>query len=297
MHILLLGKNGQLGWELRRTLAPLGEVIALDYPEIDLARTGPDRDRAIQVLRDSHPQIILNATAYTAVDQAEKEPNTAMAVNAQAPGLLAEISAESHAALIHYSTDYVFDGRKGSAYIESDVPKPLNVYGKSKLVGERAIEASSGAYLILRTSWVYSLRGDSFVNKVLRWGREQKTLRVVEDQISGPTWARMLAEATAQLLARAGKDAVSWLNERRGTYHLAGSGHASRLEWAKAVLRLDPRQNEQIVEQILAAATTDFPTPAQRPLFSALNCDRFIDTFGLSLPDWETALQLALQDE
>lgn len=291
MRILLLGKNGQLGWELQRTLATLGEVIAVDYPEIDLAQEGA----AQKAVRQARPQLIVNASAYTAVDQAESEEELAYAVNARAPGVLAEQAVDLGAALIHYSTDYVFDGSKGSPYIESDTPNPLNVYGRSKLAGEQAIEHIGGAYLILRTSWVYSLRRDSFVTKVLQWSRKQPSLRIVDDQVSNPTWARMLAETTAQLIAKAGGDPSGWLGERRGLYHLAGNGYASRLEWAQAILSHDPHKEEQVTREILPANTADFPTPALRPLFSALNCDKFAHTFELRLPGWEDALRMAME--
>ncbi|HSF82400.1 MAG TPA: dTDP-4-dehydrorhamnose reductase [Anaerolineales bacterium] len=289
MRILLLGKYGQLGWELNRSLLPLGEVLALDYPEIDLAA-----DDFVEKIRSYRPQVIINATAYTAVDRAESEPEIAMAINSRAPGMMAQEASKLGAALVHYSTDYVFDGAKGSDYLETDAPSPLGVYGQSKLEGELAVQHAGGAHLILRTSWVYSLRGDSFVTKVLQWARQQATLRVVSDQVGNPTWARMLAEITAQVLAKGDDDITGWLQERRGLYHLAGSGRASRLEWAQAILQFDPRREGQIVKEILPAQTVDFPTPAQRPLHSALNCDKFKAMFNLELPNWREALQLAL---
>jgi dTDP-4-dehydrorhamnose reductase len=199
--------------------------------------------------------------------------------------------------LIHYSTDYVFDGKKGSAYLESDLPNPLGVYGQSKLAGERSIQEAGGNTLILRTSWVYSLRRDSFVTKVLSWGRRQTSLRVVADQVGNPTWSRPLAETISQLLAMSGRDPYSWILERKGIYHLAGDGYASRLEWAQAILGCDPHPQEQVVQEVLPALTAEFPTPAQRPLFSALDCGRFTQTFDLRLPPWEIALQLAMQVE
>jgi dTDP-4-dehydrorhamnose reductase len=238
--------------------------------------------------------MIVNATAYTAVDRAESETELVMAINSCGPGILAEEAAALGAALLHFSTDYVFDGAKGSAYIETDIPNPLNIYGRSKWAGEQAVQQVGGAYLILRTSWVYSLRRDSFVTKVLKWARQQRTLRLVTDQVSNPTWARMLAEVTAQMLAVGGRDVVPWLTERRGLYHLAGDGYASRMEWAQAILRCDPRRDEQVIEDILPGRTDDFPSPACRPLFSALNCDHFYEVFGLRLPPWEIALRLAI---
>jgi dTDP-4-dehydrorhamnose reductase len=293
LKIVLLGKSGQLGWELRRALAPLGEITSLDYPQIDLTRP----DEACQVVRQACPQVIVNATAYTAVDQAEQQPDLAMAINARAPGLLAQEAASLGAAFVHYSTDYIFDGAKGSDYLETDSPNPLGVYGLSKLEGERRVQAAGGSFLILRTSWVYSLRRESFVTKTLKWARQQPVLRMVTDQVGNPTWARMLAEVTAQLLGRAGLDAPAWVGERRGLYHLAGSGRASRYEWAQAVLENDPCRLEHIVRQVEPALTSEFHSPARRPLHSALNCDLFTATFGLRLPDWRDALRMAMDLE
>jgi dTDP-4-dehydrorhamnose reductase len=291
MKIALLGKNGQLGWELQRALAPLGEVAAWDYPEIDLLNI----DHTCQLIRQFQPDVIVNATAYTAVDKAENEAELAMTINGLAPGQLAQTAAELKAVLIHYSTDYVFDGKKGSAYLESDAPNPLSVYGSSKLAGEQAIVKVNDAYLILRTSWVYSLRRDSFVTKVLSWARQKQTLRVVTDQVSNPTWARMLAEITGLSLAKGSSDIRGWVEARKGLYHLAGSGCASRYEWAQAVIRHDPRREEQIIEALQPALTKEFPTPAERPLYSCLDCSLFFERFGLRLPDWEQALKLAME--
>ncbi|HUV27728.1 MAG TPA: dTDP-4-dehydrorhamnose reductase, partial [Anaerolineales bacterium] len=278
--ILLLGKFGQLGWELHRSLAPLREVVAIDYPDINLL----ELDSLVQIIRRMHPEIIINATAYTAVDQAEIESEVAGAINATAPGKLAELAKENKSALIHYSTDYVFDGLKGSPYLESDTPNPLGIYGSSKLAGERAIAEVDAATLVFRTSWVYSLRRDSFVIKVLDWARTQSELRIVDDQVSNPTWCRMLAEATTLLLAKSGDNPAAWINERRGLYHLAGDGFASRLEWARLILDFDPQRDQQIISSLEPAKTRDYPTPAKRPLFSALNCEKFTDTFSIRLP-------------
>jgi dTDP-4-dehydrorhamnose reductase len=287
MRILLLGNTGQLGWELQRSLATLGQVIAVDYPQIDMAQPAS----LPALIQETRPQLILNAAAYTAVDRAESQAEAAMAINGLAPGILAEAARKQAAVFIHYSTDYVFDGAKGNLYLETDTPRPLGVYGSSKLAGEKAVAQVGGAYLILRTSWLYSLRRDSFVTKVLGWARQNPALRLVSDQVGNPTWARMLAEITAQLLA-GGTDRVT---ECSGIYHLAGSGHTSRLDWARAILRFDPHPEEQLAKEITPALTSEFPTPAQRPLFSALNCDLFANTFGLRLPPWEEALRLAMQ--
>jgi len=292
MKILVFGKIGQLGWELQRSLAPLGEVIAVDYPQIDLRNPQTVRDWILP----GSPDVIINATAYTAVDRAESEPQLAMAINADSVRTMAEEAQKAKAALIHFSTDYVFDGQKGSPYIETDSPNPLSVYGKTKLAGERHIEDVGGSYLILRTSWVYSLRRESFVTKVLEWARQQEVLKIVDDQVSSPTWARMLAEATALLLARAHDNLFTWIGERSGIYHLAGSGACSRYEWAQAILENDPQPESRLAREILPTKTVDFPTPAQRPLYSALNCEKFSKVFGLTLPHWRDALKLAMEE-
>ena len=292
MRILLLGKNGQLGWELQRCLGPLGPITAVDYPEIDLI----DVDSLRAVIKTAQPEVIVNATAYTAVDRAESESDLARRINSLAPGVMGEEANKHGAAVIHFSTDYVFDGRKGRPFVETDAPNPLGVYGQSKLAGEQAVAASAQAYLVLRTAWVYSLRRPSFVTKLLEWARTQSTLRLVTDQVSNPTWARALAETTALLLARAGADAPGWLEARRGVYHLAGRGFASRMDWARAILAHDPHPEQRVVTELLPAQTSDFPSPAERPLFSALDCSLFETTFGLQLPAWEESLKLALED-
>jgi len=286
MKLLLLGNTGQLGWELQRAIQPLGEVVAFDYPQVDLA----DPASIHKVMQEYRPDGILNATAYTAVDKAESEPELAEAINGKGPGVLAEEARKLNAVLIHFSTDYVFDGTKGAPYEETDLPNPINVYGESKLFGEQAIQTVGGDYLIFRTAWVYSLRRESFVTKVLEWARKKELLRVVDDQVSNPTWARMLAEATAQIFAQG----VGYLRERAGLYHLAGGGYATRYAWAQEILKLDPKKQEQTVKQLLPALSSEFPTPAQRPFFSALDCQKFEQVFNLRLPPWDAALKLAL---
>lgn len=290
--ILLLGSRGQLGWELHRTLLSIGRLVALDSPEIDILQP----DTWLPVLQQLRPALVINATAYTAVDRAESEPDVAMAVNGQAPGVLAEAARQVGAAFIHYSTDYIFDGCAARPYVEDDPPGPLGAYARSKLAGEQAVAAVGGAYGILRTSWLYSLRRESFVTKVLAWSRKQPVLHLVADQVSNPTWSRWLAETTAALVARAGAHPVEWLEERRGIYHVANAGHASRLEWGQAILHCDPNSWEQVVREVTPALTSEFPSPARRPLYTALNCDRFTATFGLYLLPWKEALQLALKD-
>jgi dTDP-4-dehydrorhamnose reductase len=292
MRILLIGKNGQLGWELERQLAPLGALRALDLPEVDLSQ--PDSLRPL--IRESRAEVIVNAAAYTAVDRAEGQEDLARQVNGVAPGILAEEAARLGAAFIHYSTDYVFDGSKAEPYREEDSARPLNAYGRTKLEGERAVEAAGGAYLVLRTSWVYSLRGSGFVGKVLGWLRAQDELRVAEDEVSCPTWARALAQATAQILSVAPHLVVPRLKEKRGTYHLAGAGAASRLEWAREIRACDPRPEQHRAREVVPARRVDFPSAAARPAYSVLDCSRARDTWGVQLPPWRQALRQAMDE-
>lgn len=289
--IILLGKNGQVGWELRRTLQTLGEVIALDSPELDFT----DAELLRRQVLSSQAQVIINAAAYTAVDQAEEQADLAMQINAAAPKLLAELACQVKAVLVHYSTDYVFDGTKGTPYTEEDTPNPLSVYAKSKLAGDRAIEETDGAYIILRSSWIYSHRRDNFVMKVLKWAHTQTELSIVADQIGCPTWARALAEATAQVMCQGGEDLWEWAKARRGVYNLASAGYASRCEWAEEILRLDASRSTQTIHHLKPARTEDFPTPARRPLVTPLDCTKFYKTFGLRLPDWRVSLELAVE--
>lgn len=291
MKILLFGKTGQVGWEAQRALSPLGEVHAYGPDELDLTKLG-ELEKTIRTVK---PQVIVNASAYTAVDKAESEPEIARAVNAAAPGVMAEEARKLNAPFIHISTDYVFDGEKSLPYTEEDATNPLNVYGQGKLEGEQAIVQVGGAHVILRTSWVYSLRGDSFVTKVLSWSRKQETLKVVSDQVGSPTWARMLAETISLLLASGMPDPRNYFLDRRGIYHLGGAGSVSRLDFAKAILRLDLNRSNQVTKRLEPALTVDFPTPARRPLKTPLNCSRFEEVFGLRLPGWEEALRMALE--
>ena len=293
MRIVLFGKNGQLGWELQRILPSLGEVVALDYEDLDLS----DLKALEACLGELKPNLIVNASAYTAVDRAESERELAMKINGQAPGVMAEAARKSGAMLVHYSTDYVFDGTKGTPYIETDATHPINVYGESKLAGEEAVQQAADAYVILRTSWVYSLRLQSgFVKKVLAWARQNEVLRIVEDQVGCPTWARMLAETTGLLLAQGRRQLFEYFQPQSGIYHLAGKGGTSRLTWAQAILALDPARGEQRVKKLEPALSSEFPTPANRPTCSVLNCKRFEDTFGLYVPTWESSLELAMQE-
>jgi len=287
MKILLIGCNGQVGWELNRTLQPLGEVVALDYPAIDLAL--PDKIR--EQVRHIQPQLIVNAAAYTAVDKAEEEPELALAINGMAPGILAEEAKRIKAALVHYSTDYVFDGSKSEPYTEDDPPNPVSIYGQSKWKGEKAVREVGLPHLVLRTSWVYGSRGKNFMLTMLRLAREKEEIRVVDDQIGSPTWCRLVAEATAQILAQGIRDWPGFLSEKGGLYHLCAGGRTSWFHFAEAILRHDPDRADQKVKRLLPISTAEYPTPARRPAYSLLSCEAAYRAFGLRLPDWNLTLR------
>ncbi len=288
MIILLLGKNGQIGWELQRTLPTLGQVVALGRDRLDLA----DAIALRRTVREVRPDIIVNAAAYTAVDRAEEEAALAMAVNGIAPGILAEEAARLKALLVHYSTDYVFDGTGTAPYREEDRPNPLNVYGRSKLAGEEAIRASGAPHLIFRTSWVYGLRGKNFLLTMLRLAREQEELRIVNDQVGTPNWCGMAAEVTTMVLReyRARED-----SSLAGTYHLSAEGKASWYDFARAILSADPRKEEQVCRRIIPIATAQYPTPARRPLYSVLDNRKIKSTFNLKMERWDRYLEQLLQ--
>lgn len=291
--VLVTGRNGQLGWELERALAQEHgapwRVVAVDRAGLDLA----DADAVRRVVRDTAPAVILNAAAYTAVDRAEAEPGLARRVNAEAPGILAEEAKRSGALLVHYSTDFVFDGARTGAYTESDATRPLSEYGRSKLEGERAVTAAAGDHLILRTSWVYAARGSNFVLTMLKLAREREHLRVVADQVGCPTWARPLARATAALLrdpARA--------RSACGLYHLAARGAVSRSNLARAAIAIARRAAPpgQAWAEIEDIASSEYPLPAARPLNSELDSRRFEQAFGIALPPWEEGLRDCLAE-
>ena len=282
MKILIIGKNGQLGWELTHVLAPLGEVTALDRAGLDLSAP----DRIVSVVRSVRPEVLINAAAYTAVDRAESEPDAAFAINAAAVAVLAEEAKRVRALLIHYSTDYVFDGTKESPYIEEDRPGPLNAYGRSKLAGEQAIQDIDGAHLILRTSWVYSARGKNFLLTIRRLLQEKKELRVVSDQIGAPTYARGLASATAELLRRHGAAA---LGDASGVYHATTSGSTSWHGFAKEIARLE---RPEPPARIVPISSSEYPTPARRPANSRLSNEKLHRRFGIALPPWEASLEV-----
>lgn len=291
--ILLLGANGQVGWELCRTLAPLGPVVSLERADADLA----DADALSRVVRKIAPSLIVNAAAYTAVDRAEEEEDLAHAINAAAPGILAAEAKRLGAALVHYSTDYVFDGGSVTPYRENDKPAPLGVYGRTKLAGEEAIAASGCAHLILRTSWVYSLRGRNFLLTVQRLAGELEELRIVADQHGAPTWARGIAEATALILAACGSASCAGaLAERGGLYHLTAAGETTWHGFAEAVVEW-MRESGQPVKcrGITPIGTEDYPTPARRPARSSLDCGKLRGAFGIALPDWRAQLRLCVE--
>ncbi len=293
MNILLTGESGQVGWEARRVLATLGTVIAPCREVMDLTR--PDTIRSH--VREHAPAVIVNTAAYTAVDQAEEEPELAQAINGDAPGILAEEAKRLGALLVHYSTDYVFDGGKPEPYTEADPPNPLNVYGRTKLAGERAIEAVGARHLILRTSWVYGSRGGNFLLTMLRLFKEREVLRIVADQIGAPTWCRNLAEATGQMLARCmATGAAAQAEGLSGIYHLTGGGQTNWFDFAQAIAERDPQKAKQRVASFEPLATDEFPTKAKRPANSRLDCGRIERDFGIVPVDWRHALELVMEE-
>jgi len=288
VRILLTGVNGQVGWELQRALAPLGEVIAADRSRLDLADTAAIR-RAVDAIA---PDLIVNPAAYTAVDKAETEPDLVHAINAAAPGELAQAAAVRGIPLVHFSTDYVFDGRKPTPYTEVDAPNPLGVYGATKLAGEQAVQRAGAPHLILRASWVYGLRGRNFLLTMQRLLRERETLAVVNDQFGAPTWSRLIAEATALVIAR-------WLDRPEqtatsGIYHLSCGGRTSWHGFTAAI-RAHLAESDAKLAHLTAIPTSGYPTPAARPANSQLDCDKLAATFGVRLPDWEITLALCLE--
>lgn len=289
--ILVTGKNGQVGWELQRTLAPLGQVIAVDMEELNLADVKALRS-AIQSIR---PDIIVNPAAYTAVDKAETEPDIAHAVNAIAPAVMAEEAKKLGALMVHYSTDYIFDGSKVGAYLEDDQPNPLGVYGKTKLEGEQAVRASGCNHLIFRTSWVYGARGKNFLLTMLRLAKERSELRVVDDQIGAPTWSRTLAEIPAQILSQlyAPSAHQAQIEQVSGTYQLTSSGSVSWCGFTAEILRLAALENPP---KLIPISTAEYPTPTARPANSVMSNDKLNQTFGLAAGVWEENLRLVIDE-
>jgi dTDP-4-dehydrorhamnose reductase len=296
LKILLTGRSGQVGYELERSLQGLGEIFAVDRSTMDLANL----DRVREVIRAVQPALIINPAAYTAVDQAESEPDLAMRINAEAPAVMAEEAKMLGAALIHYSTDYVFDGSKPGSYAEDDAPNPQNVYGRSKLAGEQAIQSSGIPHLILRASWVYGTRGKNFLRTVQRLAQERDELRIVSDQFGAPTWARTIAEATAHMLVtlrgKTGGDGGASISDETwhdyaGLYHLTAQGQTSWYGFTQSIIAHSDIAKKPVVVPI---ATSDYPLPARRPQNSLLSSARFMQAF-CDLPDWKRALKLCLE--
>ena len=285
-RILISGKTGQVGYELERSLQGLGEIFALDRKQMDLT----DLDQVRDVIRRVKPTLIVNTAAYTAVDQAESEPAIALRINGEAPAVMAEEAGKLGAALIHYSTDYVFDGSKKGPYEETDPPCPINVYGSSKLAGETAIQAAGIPHLILRTSWVYSAHGKNFLLTMRRLAEEREELAIVSDQYGAPTWSRTVADTTAHILSQylAAADPQRWWHEHSGLYHLTAQGLTTWFGLADAIMAHPSITKKPRLRAILAK---DYPMPAQRPANSQLSSRRLLDTF-CGLPQWQDALLL-----
>jgi dTDP-4-dehydrorhamnose reductase len=298
--ILLLGCNGQLGFELQRALSPLGSVVALDRRACDLVDLSALRHRVDALIAEYHPDVIVNAAAYTAVDRAETEPERAKAVNAYAPGALGEVAAHHGTLVVHYSTDYVFDGQSATPYRESDIPNPLNVYGQTKLAGECALQESGAKYLVFRTSWVFSAHGSNFIKTMLRLATEREELSVVTDQCGAPTSAALLADTTALILYRYRQalcdetaDAFPY-----GLYHLTASGVSTWFDYAAqifAAARAAGRPLKLKENGLRAIQTRDYPLPAARPANSRLNCRHLQDVFKLRLPPWQEGVEYTLR--
>ena len=298
VELLLFGGNGQVGWELQRALAPLGDLRVLTSADCDLRDSGA----VMRVIHDSAPRIIVNAAAYTAVDKAESDAETARRVNADAPAAMAEAARQLGALLVHYSTDYVFDGRKPAPYLETDATAPQGVYGASKRDGELAIAASGATALILRTSWVFGAHGGNFVKTILRLAREKETLRVVDDQIGSPTPAALIADVTALMLARLRQEAAGGALPVHGAelYHLAAAQPLSWHRFAVAIVEqahtLGLPGLRLRAEAIAPISTAEYPLPAPRPANSRLDCAKLEQRFALRMPDWRSYLTRLLRD-
>lgn len=294
MKILLFGKSGQVGWELQRSLAPLGKLVALNSSSTDLCGDFRDLSGIQDSIRSVKPGIIVNAAAYTAVDKAEQEPELARMLNAEAPGLLAQEAKRLNAWLIHYSTDYVFNGNGDQPFVESDDPAPLNVYGQTKLEGEQNIQASSCSYLIFRTSWVYATFGSNFIKTILRLAQQRDSLNIVNDQIGTPTGAELIADITAYALLMLKQQSFTG-----GIYHLTAKGYTSWFEYAQLILTQAMAANYPLKTQpinLQPIPSGEFPLPAKRPLNSRLNTRKLEQALGVQLPDWQTGVQRTLTE-
>jgi dTDP-4-dehydrorhamnose reductase len=284
--ILVLGRSGQVGHELIREASSLGRIVAPSHRELDIG----DADALRETVRRVRPAIVLNAAAYTAVDAAESDAERCFSLNARAPGVLAEECRAIGALLVHFSTDYVFDGAKSTPYVETDATRPLGVYGRSKLEGEQAVEAIGGAFLIFRTSWIYAPRGRNFVLTMLRLAHERTELAVVNDQVGAPTSAAAVAHGVAQALAtlRSALDFYAACEAASGIYHMTAGGSATWYEFAKAVLAGDPHAPTQTCRSVRPITTAEYPTPAKRPAYSVLDCGKIEQRFGVRLPSWQS---------
>lgn len=284
MKILLTGATGQVGYELERSLQGLGQVIAPGRAQLDLSRLDQVRD----VIRDLKPDLIVNPAAYTAVDLAESEAAFAMRINGEAPAVMAEEARRLGAAMIQYSTDYVFDGTKAGRYREDDPTNPLGVYGQTKLAGEQAVQAAGIPHLILRTSWVYGMRGKNFLLTMLRLAKERPELRIVNDQRGAPTWSRTIADTTAHILAQASHAGAPWWDAHSGLYHLTATGDTSWFGFTEAILA-----QAGLSCSLVPIGTTEYPTPARRPSNSRLSCDKLRSQF-CDMPHWKDSLRLCM---
>ncbi len=285
MKILLTGSSGQVGYELARSLQGIGEVVAVDRAQMDLS----DLDQVRDVIRKVRPGLIVNPAAYTAVDKAESEPALAHRINAEAPGLMAQEARALGAAMVHYSTDYVFDGSQPAPRVEDDAIGPLNVYGASKLAGEQAIAAAGIPHLIFRTSWVYGMRGKNFLLTMMRLAKERDELRVVADQHGAPTWSRTIADTTALVLSQAHAGGGEWWRQNSGIYHLSSQGRTTWFDFTQAIL-----EEAGIACRVLPITSAEYPVPAQRPQYSVLSSERLMARF-CHLPQWREALRLCLK--
>ncbi len=294
MNILLFGKGGQVGWELQRSLSVLGAVTALDFDSTEHCGDFSRPESVAETVRALRPDVIVNAAAHTAVDKAESEPELARTLNATTPGLLAEEAARLGGLLVHYSTDYVFDGSGTRPWAEADVPAPLSVYGRTKLEGEQRIQASGARHLILRTSWVYAARGGNFAKTMLRLAQERDRLTVIDDQWGAPTGADLLADATAHAIRQ-----LQQRPEDAGLYHLVAAGETNWHAYARYVIEQAQRIRPELkitARDVAAVPTSAFPTPAVRPHNSRLDTRRFQDTFGLVMPHWQAGIARMLAE-
>jgi dTDP-4-dehydrorhamnose reductase len=302
--ILLTGKNGQLGNDFQDTLPRLGEVVAIGREHLDLSRPADIRS----LIREVHPDLIVNAAAYTAVDQAEKDEGLARAINSEAPAVMAEEAQKIGAAIVHFSTDYIFDGAKNSPYDENDSPNPINIYGRTKLAGEQAVRDSGVDHLIFRTEWVYSTRGKNFLLTILRLATQREELRIVRDQLGAPTWSREIAAATAKALEQIcdPTDGTAAWSERSGIYHMTAGGETSWYEFTQAILQEAAQASnsaawfqaatsgkELLTRRVVPITTAEYPTPARRPAYSVLSNSKLNRVFGIQLPNWREQLHTA----